>query len=316
MSSPAVKPACSIASTIRSSASRLLRQVRREAALVAEAGGQAARLQHALEGVVDLGAPAQRLGEGRRADRGDHELLDVDVGVGVRAAVEDVHHRHRQHVGVRAADVAEQRQVGATPRRRARRRARRRGSRWRRACDLFGRAVQVDQRLVDQALLGGLEADQLGPDLVEHGERRPSRRPCRRSASGRRRAARPPRTRRCDAPEGTAARATVPSSSATSTSTVGLPRESRISRAPTASMVATVVLLRSRSGRCQATGVPRRGGCPARPVDGELAVSRRWPAPEAGAGGQRAGLSHRPSLLAITSRSAGSTGRRRRAGRW
>ena len=30
----------------------------------------------------------------------------------MRAAVEDVHHRHRQHVRVRAADVAEQRQVG------------------------------------------------------------------------------------------------------------------------------------------------------------------------------------------------------------
>src|SRR3954463_15117749 len=43
-----------------------------------------------------------------------------------------------------------------------------------------------------------------------------------------------------DAPEGTAARLTVPSSRATSTSTVGLPRESRISRAPTASIDATV----------------------------------------------------------------------------
>src|SRR4051812_13510142 len=41
-----------------------------------------------------------------------------------------------------------------------------------------------------------------------------------------------------EAPEGTAARPTVPSSSPTSTSTVGLPRESRISRATIASMVA------------------------------------------------------------------------------
>ena len=39
------------------------------------------------------------------------------------------------------------------------------------------------------------------------------------------------------------ARANAPSSSRTSTSTVGLPRESRISRAPTASMDATVLLL-------------------------------------------------------------------------
>src|SRR4051812_30347518 len=42
-----------------------------------------------------------------------------------------------------------------------------------------------------------------------------------------------------EAPLGTAARAIVPSSRATSTSTVGFPRESRISRAPTASMLGT-----------------------------------------------------------------------------
>jgi hypothetical protein len=42
-----------------------------------------------------------------------------------------------------------------------------------------------------------------------------------------------------EAPDGTAARAMVPSSSPISTSTVGLPRESRISRATIPSMVAT-----------------------------------------------------------------------------
>src|SRR6266545_5722773 len=41
-----------------------------------------------------------------------------------------------------------------------------------------------------------------------------------------------------EAPDGTAARPIVPSSRPTSTSTVGLPRESRISRATIASMVA------------------------------------------------------------------------------
>ena len=39
-----------------------------------------------------------------------------------------------------------------------------------------------------------------------------------------------------DAPEGTAARPTVPSSRVTSTSTVGLPRESNISRAFTSTI--------------------------------------------------------------------------------
>ena len=51
--------------------------------------------------VEDLGAHAQRLGERSRADRHDHELLDVDRVVGMGAAVDDVHHRHRQHAGRR-----------------------------------------------------------------------------------------------------------------------------------------------------------------------------------------------------------------------
>ena len=125
-------------------------------------------LQHGLEGVVDLDAPAQALGEGLGAERGDHEFLDVDVGVGVRAAVEDVHQRNGQYVGVRAAQVLVQRQVGG-------------------GCGgvgngqgdaedgvgaelgLVGGAVQVDHGLVDAALVGGVEADQGRCDLVDDG---------------------------------------------------------------------------------------------------------------------------------------------------
>src|SRR5450830_47546 len=87
------------------------RQVGGEATLVAESGAQALGLQHGLQGVVDLGAGTQRLTERRGADRGDHELLDVDVGVGVRPTVEAVHHRDGQDVRVRSTDVAEERQV-------------------------------------------------------------------------------------------------------------------------------------------------------------------------------------------------------------
>ena len=47
----------------------------------------------------------------RRADRDDHELLEVHVVVRVRAAVDDVHHRHRQDPGRVAAQVAPQREV-------------------------------------------------------------------------------------------------------------------------------------------------------------------------------------------------------------
>ena len=82
------------------------------------------------------------------------------------ATVEDVHHRHRQQVRRRAADVAEQRQAGgvgggagdgeADAEDRVGAQAR-----------LVRRAVEVDQPLVDQPLLAGLEADELGADDVE-----------------------------------------------------------------------------------------------------------------------------------------------------
>ena len=166
MSLPSLKPAAfdGLGDQVERGAVAL--QVGGEAALVAETGGQALLLQHRLEGVVDLGALLQRLAEGRGADRGDHELLDVDVGVGVRAAVDDVHHRHRQQVGVGAADVAEQRQAG--------RLGGGLGGGERDAEDrvgaelgLVGRAVEVEHRLVDEALVVGVEADDRAGDRVD-----------------------------------------------------------------------------------------------------------------------------------------------------
>ena len=56
----------------------------------------------------DLRAPAQPLAEGRGAGGQDHELLHVDVVPRVRAAVEDVHHRHGEGDGAHAAEEAEQ----------------------------------------------------------------------------------------------------------------------------------------------------------------------------------------------------------------
>ena len=54
------------------------------------------------------------------------------VVVGVHAAVEDVHHRHRQHVGVGAADVAVERELQLVGRGLGDGEAARRGWRWRR----------------------------------------------------------------------------------------------------------------------------------------------------------------------------------------
>ena len=142
-------------------------EARGEAALVAEAGREALLLQHRLERVVDLRAGAQRLRERRRPDRRDHELLDVDVGVGVRAAVEDVHHRHGQQVGVGPADVAVERQPG--------RLGRGLGDGERGAEDgvgaevgLVGGAVELDHGLVDLALVVGAETLDGRADLLDH----------------------------------------------------------------------------------------------------------------------------------------------------
>lgn len=132
---------------------------RGETALVTQPGGQPLVLQHLLQGVVDLRTDAQGLAEGLRADRGDHEFLDIHPGVGVGAAVEDVHHRHRQDVAVGAADVTEELQAGGLG-----------GGLGHSHGDtengvgteagLVGRAVQLDHGLVHQALVVGFDTCQ------------------------------------------------------------------------------------------------------------------------------------------------------------
>ena len=237
MSTPAVSPVWPIASMIRSSAARLDRRFGAKPPSSPSPVGQALALQHGLERVVDLGAPAQRLGEGRR--RRSAAIMNswtstlesacapplrmFIIGTGSRCAFG-------------AAEVAEQRQVGRV--------GGGLGDRERDAEDRVGaqlalvrRAVEVDQGLVDEALLAGLEADELGADRVEH---RVDGLEHALAAVALAAVAQLDRLEGAGGRAGgTAARARVPSSRATSTSTVGLPRESRISRAPTASMLAT-----------------------------------------------------------------------------
>ena len=189
-------------------------------------------MQDRLERVEDLGAGAQPVGEARRAHRHHHELLEVHLVVGVRAAVQHVHHRHRQHVRRLAAEVAPQRHARPRRPRPWPRPATRRGSRWRRAapCSACRRArssrgpapawsvasrprhalgdlaVHVRHRLAHALAVPALAAvAQL--DRLE-------------LAGGRARGHR-------GAPG-------APEASTTSTSTVGLPRLSRICRACTA----------------------------------------------------------------------------------
>jgi len=95
----------------------------------------------------------------------DHELLHVNRVVGVRAAVDDVHHRHRQIAGEGAADVLVERQLGV----------RRRGlghgqahaqDRVGAEAALVGRAVEVDQGAVDVELVFRVHAGERVEDIA------------------------------------------------------------------------------------------------------------------------------------------------------
>jgi len=140
-------------------------QVGGEAALVADVGVVAGVLQLFAQGVEDLRAHAQGLGEAVRPGRQDHELLDVDRIVGMGPAVDDVHHRGGQDAGRNATQIAVQRQargdgaglragqadaedgVGAQP-------------------ALVLGAVQRDQGLVDTTLVLGVHAAEGVEDLA------------------------------------------------------------------------------------------------------------------------------------------------------
>ncbi len=141
------------------------RQVRREAALVADRRAEAALVQRALQRVKHLGAHPQALREAGGAARHDHELLEVDFVVGVRAAVEHVHHRHRQHVRALAAEIAPQGE-SLLGRLRVRRRERDAEDRIGAQARLVRRPVERDQRLVETLLIGRVETTNRLRDLA------------------------------------------------------------------------------------------------------------------------------------------------------
>ena len=135
----------------------------------------------------------------RRAHRHHHELLEVHLVVRVRAAVEHVHHRHRQHVRGLAAEVAPQRQAGLGGGRlgAGERHAEDRVGAQARPCSGFRRARSSPPST--RRLVGGVEARARA--RRSRRSRGPPRapRPCR-PRPCRRRAAPPPRTRRSTRP--------------------------------------------------------------------------------------------------------------------
>ena len=104
----------------------------------------------------DFGPHADSLGDAGRSDRHDHEFLNVDRVVSMFAAVDDVHHRHRQNPRRGAADISEQGQ-GAGIRSRLGDGHRHAQNGVRTQTALVVGAVQFDHRAVDGLLFGRIE---------------------------------------------------------------------------------------------------------------------------------------------------------------
>ncbi len=73
----------------------MTRDIRRKTALVSNRRAHAGLIDQFLERVENFGAVAHRFRECRRADRHDHDFLQIEIVICVRATVDHVHHRHR-----------------------------------------------------------------------------------------------------------------------------------------------------------------------------------------------------------------------------
>src|SRR5690606_25316364 len=78
-------------------------QVRSETTFVTNCSVVALGLQHFGQVVEHFGTHANGFFQGLGANRLDHELLDIDVVVGVLTTVDDVHHGQRHGVDTRGA---------------------------------------------------------------------------------------------------------------------------------------------------------------------------------------------------------------------
>ena len=124
-------------------------------------------MQALLQRMEDFRTAANRLQDAVRADRHDHEFLEIDRVVSMFAAIDDIHHRHRQDMRADPADVAIERQATRVRRRLRHRQADAQDRIGAQPALVLG-AVQLDQRSVDLDLVLGLKpADGVG-NLTVH----------------------------------------------------------------------------------------------------------------------------------------------------
>ena len=137
---------------------------RRKAAFITHGGGEAALFEHAFERVKNFGDCAESFAESRQAGGHHHKFLKINRRITVRAAVDDIGHRHWQHLGVRPAEVFIKRlaqrigrgfgggeghgehSIGAE-------------------LAFVGGAVHGDHGVVDAHLISGIASEQFGQDF-------------------------------------------------------------------------------------------------------------------------------------------------------
>ncbi len=83
-------------------------QIGGETAFITHIGGLSAVFQHPLQGVEHFRPPTQGFAETGSAYGHNHELLEINGIVRMFSAIEDVHHRNGQPMGMNAAQIAEQ----------------------------------------------------------------------------------------------------------------------------------------------------------------------------------------------------------------
>ena len=129
-----------------------------ETAFVADRSGQAFFLKDFFQGVENFRAALECGRERTGADRNDHEFLDIEIVVGVGAAVDDVHHRNRQLHDAGTAEIAVQRQTGFFGRRLGYGHGYGEHRVGAETAFVFG-AVQIDQGAIQKRLFAGVQSD-------------------------------------------------------------------------------------------------------------------------------------------------------------
>ena len=115
----------------------------------------------------NFGAVTQRFRKSRRTFRHDHEFLKIDRRIGMRAAIQNVHHRHRQNFRILASEITKERLFF---RGRGGVRGCERNSKQRVRAEIFfiRRPIEFDDLFVERGLLGCIKPDERARDRLVH----------------------------------------------------------------------------------------------------------------------------------------------------